>query len=183
MPAPDELRTARLHLIRLRPGDLDDLVRMYADPRVMATLAGVRSAAWTAQYLERQLAHCEQYGFGYWAARDPHTGRFAGRGGLRRVIIEGRKEVEVGYGFLAEFWGRGLATELALASVRVGYTELDLLDLVCDTLPTNIASRRVMEKTGFRYERDIIHADLTHVLYRLTRSAWQMTQGQGGVGS
>ncbi len=35
------------------------------------------------------------------------------------------------------------------------------------TLPTNRASRRVMEKAGFGYERDTVHAGLPHVLYRL----------------
>jgi [ribosomal protein S5]-alanine N-acetyltransferase len=35
------------------------------------------------------------------------------------------------------------------------------------TLPGNLASRRVMEKLGFSYEREIVHYDLPHVLYRL----------------
>src|SRR5262245_33844225 len=165
MNALDERRTLRLLLTRMRPDDLDDLARMYGDPRVMATLGGVRSAAETAQYLERVLAHWDQYGFGWWAARDPLTGQFAGRGGLRHATVEGRAEIEVGYGLLPEFWGRGLATELARESVRVGFAELHRPELVSFTLPTNDASRRVMEKAGFRYERDIIHADLPHVLY------------------
>ena len=37
------------------------------------------------------------------------------------------------------------------------------------TLPHNAASRRVMEKVGFGYDRDIVHAGLAHVLYRLGR--------------
>ena len=76
-------------------------------------------------------------------------------------------------GFAAEFWGRGLATELALESVRLGFTELKLPDLVSFTLPTNRASRHVMEKAGFQYEQNIVHADLPHVLYRQTMVAWQ----------
>ncbi len=173
MNAWDELRTPRLLLTRMHADDLDDLVRMYRDPHVMATLGGVRSAAQTAQYLDQQLAHWEQHGFGYWTARDPLSGQFAGRGGVRYATVEGRLEVEVGYGLLPEFWGRGLATELARESVRVAFTDLHRLDLVSFTLPTNAASRRVMEKAGFRYERDIVHADLPHVLYRQTLSAWQ----------
>jgi [ribosomal protein S5]-alanine N-acetyltransferase len=38
---------------------------------------------------------------------------------------------------------------------------------VAFTLPDNVASRRVMEKVGFRYEREVEHVDLPHVLYRL----------------
>jgi RimJ/RimL family protein N-acetyltransferase len=44
---------------------------------------------------------------------------------------------------------------------------LGLDDIVAFTLPTNDASRRVMEKLGFSYERDIEHAGMPHVLYRL----------------
>jgi RimJ/RimL family protein N-acetyltransferase len=76
----DEIRTPRLHLARMRLGDLADLERMYADPVVMATLGGVRSKKQVAEYLETHRAHWEQYGYGFWAIRDPDTGQFAGRG-------------------------------------------------------------------------------------------------------
>ncbi len=42
-----------------------------------------------------------------------------------------------------------------------------LSEVVSYTLPHNAASRRVMEKLGFSYEREIVHADLPHVLYRI----------------
>jgi len=166
MSASTRLETARLLLTRLCPDDLDDLVRMYADPRVTATLGGLRTADWVADYLRKQMAQWDEHGFGLWTVRDRLSGRFAGRAGLRYATIEGRREVEVAYGLMEEFWGRGYATELAVESVRVGFTELRFPDLVCFTLTTNLASKRVMEKAGFRYERDIVYADLPHLLYR-----------------
>jgi RimJ/RimL family protein N-acetyltransferase len=166
----DELRTARLLLTRMREEDLPDLRGMYLNSRVMATLGGLRSEEQTKALLRAHFAHWEEHGFGWWVARDLSTGVFAGRGGLRRRMIGGMDEVEVGYAFLPEFWGRGLATELAAEGVRVGFEVLGLAELVSITLPTNRASRRVMEKVGFRYERDIVHADLPHVLYRLAAS-------------
>jgi RimJ/RimL family protein N-acetyltransferase len=174
MPATslDEIHTPRLRLTRLRESDLADLCCMYRNPRVMATLGGIRSEDETRSHLQQHLAHWDQHGFGRWAAREPATGRFIGRGGLLRLALGGREEVEVGYGLLPEFWGQGLATELAAASVRAGFEVLGLPELVSMTLPNNAASRRVMEKAGFRYEREVIHADLPHVLYRLTASAW-----------
>jgi ribosomal-protein-alanine N-acetyltransferase len=165
-----ELRTARLRLTRMGPADLDDLVRMYRDPQVMATLGGVRTEAWVTLYLENQMAHWDEHGFGFWTVRDIDTGQFVVRGGLRHATVDGQVEVEVGYGLTAEFWGRGLATELAHESVRVGFAELRLANLVCFTLLTNLVSRRVMEKAGFRYERDIVYADSPHVLCRQWRT-------------
>jgi [ribosomal protein S5]-alanine N-acetyltransferase len=65
------------------------------------------------------------------------------------------------------FWGRGLASEMAAALLRHGADRLGPRGIVAFTLTTNGASRRVMEKLGFRLERDITYAWLPHVLYRL----------------
>jgi len=162
----EEIRTTRLLLRRLGPGDMDDFMRMHQDPRVMATLGGVRTPDVIQSFLERLLGEWDRHGFGWWSVHELASGRFAGRGGVRRVQVDGRAEVEVGYGLLPEFWGRGLATELARESVRVGFGELQLPELVSFTLPNNLASRRVMDKAGFRFERNFIHANLPHVLYR-----------------
>ena len=178
LPTLDECRTARLRLTRLRVTDLDDLTRMHGDPHVMATLGGLRSAEETARFLAEQLTHWDEHGFGFWVIRDPTTGRFAGRGGLRHLLVSDRPEVEVAYALMPECWGRGLATELARESVRVGFTVLRRPDLVCLTQPANHASRRVMEKAGFRDHRALTHAGLPHVLYRQTAAAW--VAGGGG---
>jgi RimJ/RimL family protein N-acetyltransferase len=68
---------------------------------------------------------------------------------------------------MPECWGRGLATELATESVRVGFEVLGLPDLVCFALPTNAASLRVMEKLGFRPESEVTVRGLPHVFCRL----------------
>ena len=166
MTSIDEIRTPKMLLVRMQASDLAELEHMYADPIVMATLGGVRSKEAVAKYLDTHLAHWQEYGYGFWTVRDPLTGQFAGRGGLRHMIVDGRPELEVGYGFVREYWGRGWATELARESVRVAFEELKRPDLVCFTLPTNLASKRVMQKVGFVYEKDIVHADLPHVFYR-----------------
>jgi RimJ/RimL family protein N-acetyltransferase len=169
----DSWRTERLLLSRITPADFDDLYRMYRDERVMATLGGVISEEETRRRHGSLMAHWEEHGFGWWLLRDAATGQFIGRGGLRYYTLEGLREVEVGYGLMSEFWRKGLATELARESVRVGFTVLRFSEMICFTLPDNRGSRGVMEKAGFRYKRDFVHADLPHVLYRLTAAEWQ----------
>jgi ribosomal-protein-alanine N-acetyltransferase len=169
----DQLQTPHLLLCCMSAGDLADLTRMHLDPRVMATMGGIRTPEGTADWLDRQIGHWQRCGFGLWIARERATGAFAGRGGLHHIEIDGRDEIEVGYCFRAEFWGRGLATELARESVRVAFEVLKLSEIICFTLPTNLASQRVMQKAGFRYERDIVYRDLPHVFYRLRAAEWQ----------
>jgi RimJ/RimL family protein N-acetyltransferase/GrpB-like predicted nucleotidyltransferase (UPF0157 family) len=179
---PERLETPRLLLSRPGDADLADLTALHTDPRVMATLGGLRTPEELAAMHRRLFASWERDGFGWWVARHRPDGRFVGRGGLRRVQVGGSDEVEVGYGLVAAFWGRGLATELARESVRVGFQVLRLPELVSFTLPTNARSRRVMEKAGFRYERDIEHAGLPHVLHWLRREDWAGGQGTGAAG-
>ena len=65
------------------------------------------------------------------------------------------------------FWHKGFATEIAKACVEIAFEVLHLDHIVCGALKTNTASQRVMEKAGFQYERDVMHAGMTNVLYCL----------------
>jgi len=166
------------HLIaeRLREEHFDELRRMHRDPRVMATLGppgvpdGLLSDEETRQFLSRHLDHWDRYGYGLWVFRDRADGRFVGRAGLHNTHVGGNDEVELAYALMAEFWGKGLATEMARAVMTVAVERLNMMDVVCFTLTTNRASQRVMEKAGFEYQRDVVHAGLPHVLYRITAS-------------
>src|SRR5215210_5618541 len=164
----DAFRTDRLLAERLREEHLREIRRMHRDPSVMATLGGLRSEEETAHYLRDNLDHWDRYGYGMWVFSDRAYGRFVGRAGLRNTHVGGNDEVELAYALTAEYWNRGLATEMVGAILELAFERLGLTDLVCFTLPSNRASRRVMEKAGFGYERDVVHAGLPHVLYRIT---------------
>jgi len=167
-----EITTPRLVLRPIRSTDWVSLRLIDGDPAVMATLGGLRSEKETMAYALAQEDHWERHGFGWWMAFLRETGAFVGRGGLRRLEIEGVLEIEVGYALLQRFWGRGFATEIAEAAVRVGTEDLRLPRIVGITLMENDASRRVLEKVGFRYERELTWASLPHVLYALERGPW-----------
>ena len=132
----------------------------------MGLLGGVRDEAGTLVYLEQNLKHWDDHGFGMWMLREAATTAVIGRAIVRHLDVEGVDEVEVGYGFMPAYWGRGLATEIARACIRIGRDQLGLDALVAITRPVNAASRRVMVKAGLVYDRDIIHAGVPHVLFR-----------------
>lgn len=162
----ESFSTPRLLAERLTPAHLPELRRMDRNQDFMAHLGGVRDDAGTASYLERNLAHWATHGFGVWMLRDRDRMEVIGRAVLRHLDVEGTDEVEVGYGFYAEYWGRGLATEVARACVQLGRERLGLPSVVAVTLPTHRASQRVMIKAGLAYEREILHEGLPHVLFR-----------------
>ena len=85
-----------------------------------------------------------------------------------RAVFDGRPELEVGWTTVPERWGEGFATELGRAMVDVAFGPLESPDVVAYTLPHNSASRRVMEKLGFVYEKTAPYKTFgDHVLYRL----------------
>ena len=139
---------------------------MDRDPQFMAFLGGPRDEAHTAAYLARNLQHWTGYGFGLWILRDARDHRVAGRAALRHLLLDGRDEVEVGYGFHPEFWGRGLATEIAAACLHFGRDELRLPTVVAITRPANLASQRVLTKVGLVYEREVSHEGIPHLVFR-----------------
>jgi ribosomal-protein-alanine N-acetyltransferase len=142
-----------------------------ADERVAPSLwpDGAPSLAQVRSLLVRDADHWKRHRWGPWMVRDAGTRAAIGRVGLKHCEVGGREEVELAWMVAADRWGEGLATEMAAEAVRVAFELLALPDVVAFTLVDNVASRRVMDHLGMAYERDIEHAGLPHVLYRLAR--------------
>ena len=78
---------------------------------------------------------------------------------------------------MADYWNQGFATEMARASLDVGVGRLGFPEITSWTLPINLASQRVMEKLGFKYEREFQFAGLVHRFYRLVAGEWKGYDG------
>jgi len=173
MQLQEKFRTPRLLLTRVGRADLDDMLGMHREPQLAEALGREQGDRAIAARVEKLAAHWDQHGFGWWVIREPATGRLIGRGGLRQTEVDGASGVELGYVLRPEFWNQGLATELSRVSVAQGFVQLGLSEIVGFALPANHGSRRVMEKTGMRYERDVTRAGARHALYRLTAAHWR----------
>jgi len=161
----DCFSTPRLSAEKLHEGHLADLVALHLDQDVSRYLGGVRSPEATKAYLSVNMAHWDQHGFGLWGLRT-RAGEFAGRAGIRHVVVEGIEDVEIAYAFKRDLWGQGLASEISTALVDIGLSQLKLPSLVGLVSPENRASRRVLEKSGFTLERNAIWHGEDVVLYR-----------------
>lgn len=159
--------THRLAARYLGDEDFTELCLMHSNPSVMATLGGVRSDDETIRFMREKMAHWQSYGFGYWIFREKISGRFVGRGGIQHIDVGGNQEIEIGYSVVTDYWGQGMATEMAESLVAISFEQLAQTEIVCFTLSNNLPSQRVMQKVGFVFERAIIHEDEPHVLYRL----------------
>jgi ribosomal-protein-alanine N-acetyltransferase len=98
------------------------------------------------------LAHQERHGFCYWAVMEKESRRLIGSCGMAHPL-DGGPDIDFGYTLSRSHWGLGLATEAAAACVAYAFEQLHLMELCASVDSRNAASRRVLEKIGFRYQR------------------------------
>ncbi|WP_025038049.1 GNAT family N-acetyltransferase [Bradyrhizobium sp. DOA9] len=164
----DHFTTDRLTAERLREDHLADLVALHRDAEVSRFLGGVRTPEVTQAYLATNMAHWDQHGFGLWSVRTK-DGAFAGRAGIRHILVDDVDEIEIAYAFKREFWGQGFASEIATALTDIGLSRLALPSLIGIVYVGNTASRRVLEKSNYLLERSTNRHGEDVVIYRIRR--------------
>jgi ribosomal-protein-alanine N-acetyltransferase len=153
--APVIIETERTWLRRQVPDDLDALWALYCDPEVTKHIPDAPTTRDAArQELEWFMnGHPRRPELGLWATILKENGAFIGRSGLLPWTIDGTDEVEVAYTIARQYWGQGLATEIAGAILQYGFNVLGLRRLICLIEPGNAASQKVAEKIGMRLEK------------------------------
>ncbi len=147
------LETERLRLRRLDHGDADFIVELLNEPSFLRFIGdkGVRTREDALRYLDTgPLASYQKHGFGLYGVALRESGELLGICGLiRRDTLP---DVDVGFAFVPRAWSQGYAMEAARATLREGWEAFDLKRIVAITSPDNVASIRLLERLGFRYE-------------------------------
>ncbi|NQV41969.1 MAG: GNAT family N-acetyltransferase [Candidatus Marinimicrobia bacterium] len=156
------LETQRLILREFTELDIENLVDLDSDPQVTLFINGGKPTAReqvTEQILPRIMKYYRDLDRqGLWAAIEKSSGAFMGWFHLRPNRTNAA-ETELGYRLKQKYWGQGLATEGSLALVKKGFEELGLDVIMAIADPANIASRRVMEKVGLKFEKEMMEPD------------------------
>lgn len=175
------IETERLLLEPLDMSRLEDFVALTADPGTMRYWWP--DGPFTRDVAERSfaaaLARLRDHGFGrrWIVAKD------SGRGlGFTETKYFGQScedvspdEVEIGWMLTPGAWGQGYGTEAGSAIRDEAFDRLELESIVAVHHPANAASRRIMEKLGMTFERDVVTKDgWPYRLYRLTRERWTL---------
>ena len=130
---------------------------MVSDPEVVRFLPS--GPAPTMETFERAIesrhAMEREIGYAMWAVDDGRTGTFIGQCGIRparSMDKDAGSEIDLAYHFGRASWGKGFATEAAIAVLAHGLGPLGLDGIMGVVVPENVGSWRVMEKAGMRYE-------------------------------
>ncbi|MBA2712499.1 MAG: GNAT family N-acetyltransferase [Rubrobacteraceae bacterium] len=164
---------------RWKEDNLEAYARMCVDPEVMRYLPGTLTREQSEEQIQRFVRHWEEHDFGLWATEYKANGAFIGFIGLlySEDWPEGEHKTEVGWRLDRAYWGRGLATEGARASIRYGFEKLGLERIISITVPENVASRRIMEKAGLTYRGETRWRGLDVVWYEIDRWEWEEQPG------
>ena len=163
------IETPRLVLRTMRPEDLEELLTIFADPKVMAAFSSPPfDREQMVSWLNRNLAHQEQYGVGLFSVIHKIDQRLIGDCGLEYMEIDGEQTAELGYDFCSDTWNQGYATEAASAVRDYAFQVLGLPYLISLIRVGNEASRRVSEKIGMRLEEECTTHGIDYWKYALT---------------
>jgi RimJ/RimL family protein N-acetyltransferase len=177
-----QLETDRLLLRLPRRDDLDAYAEAFADPEVVRYTGGItKSRAESAEAIERMLRHWDEHGIGLFSVVRKEDERVLGRVGFLLWDVERwenamrerpgpRTETEIGWTLGRAHWGRGYATEAAVAVRDLALGELGLRRLVSLIARGNHASVGVALKLGEALEREDLPGPFraTVDLYALT---------------
>jgi ribosomal-protein-alanine N-acetyltransferase len=164
------LETDRLRLRGFTMADLDHVAALYGNSKVMHFLGkGVPLSREDAQErLAAMIFRWETRRIPIWAVEMKETSKWIGRCGFSPY--KDTDEIELAYTFLPKTWGSGYATEAARACRDYARDHTNWPRFIARTRPDNVASRRVMEKLGLRFDHfEPEHPDGPHVFYLMTR--------------
>lgn len=117
-----------------------------------------------------QLKHWDEHGYGWWAVALRTSSELIGWAGLQ--FLPETNETEVAYLLGKDYWGQGLATEAARASVCFGFEGWDLPFIVGIVHPENVGSQRVLEKAGMTFVERSVYFGMDCLRYVLQRGSW-----------
>lgn len=148
--------TARLVMRAFEVGDAEAFFRLNSHPDVIRYTG--EAPCGSVEVARAQIgayADWDRYGIGRWATVHKGTGEVMGFAGLK--YLPEFDQVDLGYRFLPQYWGKGLATEASLACLAYGFDTLGLQQIVAFALADNGASLRVLDKVGFSRREPILY--------------------------
>ena len=164
------MKTKRLMLKIFSLDYVDRMARLHTDPEVMAFFPGIKTRDETTEWIEKCLTMYHRHGHSFYAVETIESGEFVGYCGLIvQPDVDGREEIEIGYGLAREYWGRGYALEAAVACREYGFERLKAERLISLVRPENVRSRRVAERNGMSPGKTVHHFGFPHIVYTAFR--------------
>lgn len=169
------IETKRLILRAHRSDDFENCVALWGSAEVTRFIGGSPRPPQDAWFrILRYAGHWALLGYGFWTIFDKAEGHFLGEGGFgdfRRGISAIDGVPEMGWAFMPNAWGRGIAKEAVAAFAAWGDANLVAEGSACIISQENIASIRVAEHAGFSAVDEITYEGTATLIFKRSRHA------------
>ena len=171
------IETERLLMRNMMDEDVDDLFAMDSDAEVHKHLGNkpIATLAEAQKYIDFIKQQYKDHGIGRWAVVEKESGNFIGWSGFKYVTdtINGKKNYyDLGYRFIKKYWGKGYASETAIASLNYGFKELNFEEIVGIADVEHTASNTILQKVGLLKRNEFIYDGTLHNFYSLSQKEW-----------
>ncbi|PWJ44748.1 GNAT family N-acetyltransferase [Sediminitomix flava] len=155
--------TERLILRELNVSDAKDFYELNTDPEVLKyTGDSPFSSISEAENFLGNYTDYQKNGFGRWAVVLKESNQFIGWCGLK---LNEENLVDIGFRFFQTEWGKGYATESALACIAYGFHQLQLKKIIGRASKDNLASLKVLEKIGMKVWKEDSCEGIENAIY------------------
>ncbi|MFA7129951.1 MAG: GNAT family N-acetyltransferase [Sphaerochaeta sp.] len=163
------METSRLLLREMTQKDYPALSAIMQDELTMKAYEGAFSDEETQAWLDKMLTRYTTEGLGLWAVILKENDEMIGQAGLTWQNVGDQKVLEVGYLFRRDHWGKGYATEAAVACKEYAFTSLNAREVYSIIRDSNIASMNVAIRNGMlireRFIKHYRNVDMPHFLF------------------
>jgi len=165
------LETQRLILREFELSDAEAIFRLNEDINVIRYTGDppFTSIAAAENFL-RNYSDYDRNGYGRWAVIRKEDNAFVGRCGLK---LNEQNHVDIGFRYFKKEWGKGYATEAALATLEFGFRALGIQEIIGRAARENVASLKVLQKLGMTFWKDdACQGIVDSVYYRINRNQY-----------
>lgn len=172
------IETERLILREILPTDIDGMFELDSDPEVHRYL-GNKPVTDREQIVNAINFIRQQYidnGIGRWAIVNKKTNAFIGWTGLKfatDLTNNHKNYYDLGYRLIKKYWGQGIATETATASLKYAFEQLKADEVYAMADCENRSSNKILEKVGLNFIEKFDLDGTEHNWYKIAKKEFK----------
>jgi RimJ/RimL family protein N-acetyltransferase len=168
------IETERFVLREILPTDVEDMFELDSDPDVHKYLGNkpLTSREQTVNIINSIRQQYITHGIGRWAIVNKRTFDFIGWSGLKFVTDltnHHKNYYDLGYRLKKEYWGKGIATETAIASLNYAFNKLHANQVYAMADVENQVSNKILKKIGLSFIEKFNLDGIEHNWYKIER--------------
>lgn len=171
------IETERLIIRDLEAFDAKGIFELDSDPKVHEFLGKnpIKTIKEAEGVINGIRQHYVENGIGRWAIVDKKTNDFIGWTGLKyeQNLRKNFSYYDLGFRLRSKYWGKGIATEAAIACLNYGFDTLNLNEICAAVNIDNLASNKILQKIGLRFIETFEYKGISCNWYKIKKMEWE----------